>query len=169
MQRRKRQRLAIVALGLATLGAAAALVLTQLQDNIVFFRTPSEVLSGGTAMERRMRLGGLVEENSVARDADGGISFRVTDLATAVPVTYRGILPDLFREGQGVVVEGRMRDGVFVADTVLAKHDETYMPPEVADALKESGQWQHMREALEQQGQIEPADGGGDNSGGRGR
>jgi cytochrome c-type biogenesis protein CcmE len=84
-------------------------------------------------------------------------------------VTYRGILPDLFREGQGVVVEGRMREGVFIADTVLAKHDENYMPPEVAQALKDSGQWQHMREVLEEQGQIEPADSGGNNSGGGGR
>jgi cytochrome c-type biogenesis protein CcmE len=169
MQRRRRQRLAIVVLGLVMLGAAAALVLTQLQDNIVFFRSPSEVLSGGGAAERRLRLGGLVEENSVARDADGGVRFRVTDLAATVPVTYRGILPDLFREGQGVVVEGRMREGVFIADTVLAKHDENYMPPEVAQALKDSGQWQHMREVLEEQGQIEPADSGGNNSGGGGR
>jgi cytochrome c-type biogenesis protein CcmE len=94
-----------------------------------------------------------VEEGSVER---GGttVTFRVTDLANSVTVAYTGVLPDLFREGQGVVVEGRMGDGVFVADQVLAKHDETYMPPEVADALKKSGQWQHMQESMREAGQM---------------
>lgn len=155
--KRKHQRLAFVGLGLAVLGIAAAIVLTQIGDHLVFFQSPSDLaakpeLTAG----RRLRLGGLVQEGSVERQDGGVVQFRITDLAQDVPVTYKGILPDLFREGQGVVVEGRMKDGLFVADQVLAKHDETYMPPEVADALKQSGQWQHMREKLQANGQIAP-------------
>lgn len=96
-------------------------------------------------------------EGSVERQSGGMVRFRVTDLARDVTVSYNGILPDLFREGQGVVVEGRMKDGVLAADQVLAKHDEKYMPPEVAASLKQSGQWQHMRDKLEASGQMPPS------------
>lgn len=129
---------------MAALGVAAALILSAFRDNIVFFYSPTEIAAKHLSPDRRLRIGGLVEEGSVAHAPDGvTITFRVTDLTTALPVTYRGILPDLFREGQGVVAEGNMRaDGVFEAREVLAKHDEKYMPPEVAAALKKSGRWQ---------------------------
>ncbi|WP_282604954.1 cytochrome c maturation protein CcmE [Pelagibius sp. Alg239-R121] len=146
---RKRRRLYMVLAGMATLGVAAALILTAFQDNIVLFCSPSDIQSKASCAKRDIRLGGLVEEESVTRDADGiTISFRVTDLSNSVPVTYKGILPDLFREGQGVVTEGTVNaQGIFVAREVLAKHDETYMPKEVADALKQSGQWRDETEA----------------------
>ena len=152
--RPKHKRLVFVGVGLGILAFAAFLVLSAIRDSVVFFHTPTEVAEKKTADDRRMRLGGLVEEGSVERGQGTQTHFRVTDLANAVPVTYTGVLPDLFREGQGVVVEGRIRDGVFVAEQVLAKHDENYMPPEVADALKKSGQWQHMKDSLQQAGQM---------------
>ena len=152
--RPKYKRLIFVGLGLGLIGFAMFLVLSALKDEVVFFHSPTEVVENRTAADRRMRLGGLVEEGSIERGQGAQTRFRVTDLANTVLVTYTGVLPDLFREGQGVVVEGRLRSGVFVADQVLAKHDENYMPPEVADALKKSGQWQHMRESLQQAGQI---------------
>jgi cytochrome c-type biogenesis protein CcmE len=140
---RKARRLTAVLLGLAALSAAAALVLTAFEDTVVFFVSPSEMASKELPRDRALRLGGLVEEGSVRRHGDGvTVEFKVTDLAASVPVVYAGVLPDLFREGQGVVTEGRLRpDGVFEASEVLAKHDETYMPPEVAEALKQAGQW----------------------------
>ena len=138
---RKQQRLLVVAGGMALLGVAAALVLSAFQDNLVFFYSPSEVVARDVAPDRPFRLGGLVEEASVVQ-AGVTTTFRVTDRAHAVAVTFTGLLPDLFREGQGVVVEGRINGaGVFEASRVLAKHDETYMPPEVAEALKKAGQW----------------------------
>lgn len=152
--RPKHKRLVFVGIGLGLLAFAAFLILSAARDSVVFFRTPTEVAGKQTRDDRRLRLGGLVEEGSVERGEGTRIRFRVTDLANAVPVTYTGVLPDLFREGQGVVVEGRLHDGVFVADQVLAKHDEKYMPPEVADALKQSGQWQHMKDSLQQAGQM---------------
>lgn len=140
---RKRRRLWIVlACGLG-LGSATALVLTAFNDNLVFFVSPSDLNKTGKA-GRMVRLGGLVEQNSVTRGtaANAATTFRVTDGAHSVTVTYSGILPDLFREGQGVVTLGTLRaDGTFVASEVLAKHDENYMPKEVADALKKSGHW----------------------------
>ncbi len=141
--KRKHRRLAFVAAAMAALGVAAALVLVAFEDSLVFFYSPSDLAEKDVPEGRRVRIGGLVEEGSVRRLADGlTVEFRVTDLAAAVPVIYTGVLPDLFREGQGVVTEGVLRaDGVFKADGVLAKHDETYMPPEVAEALKRSGQW----------------------------
>ena len=140
---RKKRRLIVIGSAMVMLFAAAALVLNAFQDSLVFFRSPSDLAEKQPPQGRAFRLGGLVEEGSVTRQGDGlTVEFRVTDLAHSVPVTYRGILPDLFREGQGVVAEGRLRDdGVFVANEVLAKHDENYMPPEVAEALKKSGQW----------------------------
>jgi cytochrome c-type biogenesis protein CcmE len=141
---RNRKRLLVVLLGLGMLGIASALVLFAFNDNLVFFMSPSDLASKGAPETRRLRLGGLVETGSVARETDGRtIDFRVTDGNSAVPVVFSGVLPDLFREGQGVVVEGTLgKNGVFKADTVLAKHDERYMPPEVADALKKAGHWQ---------------------------
>ncbi len=140
---RKRRRLIMIGGGMLMLAAAIALVLTALEENITFFRSPSEVAANDVPAGRAFRLGGMVEEDSFKREADGlTVAFTVTDFANSVPVTYRGILPDLFREGQSVVVQGRLRaDGSFAADEVLAKHDESYMPPEVAEALKKSGRW----------------------------
>ena len=138
---RKRRRLYFVVLGLLGLGVGTALVLTAFQDNIVFFFSPTEVAARQVGPEQRIRIGGLVEAGSIVKDGEN-IAFTVTDLAATLKVQYRGLLPDLFREGQGVVAEGRMGpDGVFIANEVLAKHDETYMPREVADALKKSGRW----------------------------
>ena len=139
----KHRRLVAVVAGVAILGTAAILALFAVQDNIVFFREPTAVLAGKVKPGQRFRLGGLVEMGSVKHVKDKAtVDFKVTDLTNAVPVVYTGLLPDLFREGQGVVAEGR-RDGkgVFHADTVLAKHDENYMPKEVVDALKKSGKW----------------------------
>ena len=140
--KRKHWRLVFVGAGLGALGLAAGLVLTALDDTLVFFHDPSTIRERAFAADQRLRVGGLVEENSVVRADDGlTVRFTITDLAHTVPVTYRGILPDLFREGQGVVAEGYLKGAVFEADEVLAKHDENYMPREVADALKKSGQW----------------------------
>ena len=126
------------------LAVAGLLVMFALRDTIVFFHTPSAVAQGKVQPGQRFRLGGLVKEGSVQRGAGPDVAFAITDTAATLPVVYRGVLPDLFREGQGVVAEGRIdAGGVFRADTVLAKHDETYMPPEVAKALKEQGLWQH--------------------------
>ena len=142
--KRKHRRLAALLIGLAALSGATALVLAAFQENIMLFYSPSDLAERSPGAERSFRLGGLVEEQSVRRLEDGiTVEFRVTDLAESVPVTYRGILPDLFREGQGVVADGQLNEaGVFEAREVLAKHDETYMPPEVAEALKAAGQWQ---------------------------
>ncbi|EDP66689.1 hypothetical protein BAL199_16548 [alpha proteobacterium BAL199] len=140
---RKNQRLALIVGGLAFLGIAAALVLTAFEDSVVFFFSPTDLAAKPIDPERRIRIGGLVEEGSVARGpGDGEIRFLVTDGTTTLPVRFVGVLPDLFREGQGVVAQGRLAGATFEADEVLAKHDETYMPPEVADALKKQGHWQ---------------------------
>ncbi len=140
---RKRRRLYYVLFAMIGLSAATALVLSAIDDSLVFFYTPTDLAEKDIDKDRRMRIGGLVAENSVKRGADGlSVNFTVTDLTNTLPVTYKGILPDLFREGQGVVAEGKIdAGGVFRADAVLAKHDENYMPAEVADALKKSGQW----------------------------
>ena len=140
--KRKHWRLVFLGGGLGALGLAAGLVLTALDDTLVFFHDPSTLKERQFPPEQRLRVGGLVEENSVVRGDDGlTVRFTITDLAHTVLVTYRGILPDLFREGQGVVAEGYLKGDVFEADEVLAKHDENYMPREVADALKKSGNW----------------------------
>ena len=139
---RKQRRLYFVVLGMLALGAATALVLTAMSDTLVYFYTPSDLKTRHVSEGRRMRIGGLVEQGSVERKGDE-VRFVVTDLTATLPVVYRGVLPDLFREGQGVVTEGKMDgQGLFHASEVLAKHDENYMPKEVADALKKSGQWQ---------------------------
>lgn len=135
---RKKRRLYMLGLALLGLGSATALALMAFEDNIVYFFSPSQLETQDIG-ERNFRLGGLVEEGSIERQGDGLTThFRVTDTLKTVTVSYRGQLPDLFREGQGVVAEGHMKDGVFVAREVLAKHDENYMPPEVADALKKA-------------------------------
>ena len=141
---RKRRRLIALLLGLSLLGAATAMVLFAFNDNLVFFYGPSDLAAKAIGPGRRIRVGGLVEPHSLERQAGGQtVDFRITDGKTNILVVYTGALPDLFREGQGVVAEGRLRpDGVFAASTVLAKHDEKYMPPEVAEALKKAGRWQ---------------------------
>jgi cytochrome c-type biogenesis protein CcmE len=135
---RRQQRLLLLATALAALALAAWLVLSAFRKNLVFFYTPTQVLAGEAPHNRSFRLGGMVETASLKRDADGvGVSFVVTDTGRSLPVHYRGILPDLFKEGKGVVAQGRLdADHRFVADEVLAKHDENYMPPEAAYALK---------------------------------
>jgi cytochrome c-type biogenesis protein CcmE len=138
----KRRRLWLLVGSLGVLGVAATLVLSSLNDNLVFFYSPSQVAEKKPGPERRFRLGGLVVEGSVQKNGQE-VRFKITDLKGELPVVYRGLLPDLFREGQGVIAEGTLgADGVFTAREVLAKHDEKYMPPEVAKALKESGRWQ---------------------------
>ena len=139
---RKQRRLTMIGVSLAVLALALALVLYGLRDSIVFFSTPSMVAEQHIAEGRRFRLGGLVQPGSLKHGANLAVSFDVADGDAKLPVSYNGILPDLFREGQGVVAEGALDgSGVFTADTILAKHDETYMPKEVADALKKSGHW----------------------------
>ncbi|MEQ9144392.1 MAG: cytochrome c maturation protein CcmE [Parvibaculaceae bacterium] len=140
---RKQRRAALIGTSLAILGLAVGLVLFALRDNIVFFYSPSDIAEQDVAPGTRMRVGGLVVEDSIVRAEGARVAFDVTDFGETLSVTYVGLLPDLFREGQGVVAEGVLQsDGTFAADTVLAKHDENYMPPEVADALKRSGDWQ---------------------------
>ena len=139
---RKQRRAAFIALCVAVLSVAVLLVAVALRDTIVFFHTPTEVTEKAITTGKRFRLGGLVAEGSVKRGEGKTIEFKVTDTVKTIPVSYTGILPDLFREGQGVVAEGKLdAAGHFLADTVLAKHDETYMPPEVAKALKAQGVW----------------------------
>lgn len=140
----RHKRAMFIVVGLAGIGAVAALVLNALQSNINHFFSPTEVVANQAPQDRTFRLGGLVEAGSVQREDDGlTVHFNVTDNAEIVPVTYTGILPDLFREGEGVVAQGKLgTGGVFQADEVLAKHDETYMPPEVAEALEKAEEQQ---------------------------
>ncbi|CTQ67380.1 cytochrome c maturation protein CcmE [Roseibium alexandrii] len=140
---RKQRRFTLIGSAGAVLALALGLILFALNDQIVFFQSPSDIASQQIPEGQRIRLGGLVEDGSVERSDDANVKFRVTDTAHSVAVTYQGILPDLFREGQGVVTEGVLTPGgIFVADSVLAKHDENYMPKEVAEALKDQGHWQ---------------------------
>ena len=140
---RKQRRLSMIAVALAVLGLALGLVLYAMRDSIVFFHAPADVEAKGVKPGTRFRLGGLVKEGSIKRGENQQVSFEVVDAQSAIAVRYQGLLPDLFREGQGVVTEGVLEaSGVFKADTVLARHDETYMPREVADALKAQGHWQ---------------------------
>ncbi|HVX99052.1 MAG TPA: cytochrome c maturation protein CcmE [Pseudorhodoplanes sp.] len=138
---RKQRRLVLIGSSLAVLGIAVALILGALKDSIVFFNSPTDIVERGVKPGTRVRLGGLVQPGSVTR-LDLDARFEVTDGKTSIKVSYHGILPDLFREGQGVVAEGTLDgSGSFTADSVFAKHDETYMPKEVADALKKQGHW----------------------------
>ena len=144
----RHKRIAAILVGVIALGIATALVLAAFQENLVFFFTPSQIAAHEAPQGRTFRIGGMVEKGSIKRQADGvTVQFTVTDTAKSIPVTYRGSLPDLFREGQGVVVEGTYgaegrlgADGVFRANEVLAKHDENYMPPEAAEAVKKAQQ-----------------------------
>lgn len=140
---RKQKRLSMIVAAGMVLALAVGLILWALNDQIVFFNSPSDITEQKVKVGQRIRLGGLVEDDSIIRGEGTTIVFSVTDNANSIKVSYTGILPDLFREGQGVVTEGALQaDGVFLADTVLAKHDENYMPREVADILKEKGYWQ---------------------------
>lgn len=145
----RHRKLALIALVVALLGGAVALVLNAFQSNLVFFFSPTQVAAGEAPTGRAFRIGGLVEEGSIRREADGLTTrFVVTDTARSMPVIYTGILPDLFKEGKGVVAEGKLGpDGLFAATQVLAKHDENYMPPEAADAIEQA---QKAQQTLEQ-------------------
>lgn len=138
----RHKRLMLVSAGLATLAVAAWLVLSAFEKNLVLFFTPSQVFKGEAPQGRSFRIGGMVESGSLQRQPDGiTVKFVVTDMVQKIPTVYRGILPDLFKEGKGVVAQGKLgRDGVFTADEVLAKHDEKYMPPEAAYAMKKAQQ-----------------------------
>ena len=143
---RKQRRLVLIGAGLGVLAVAVALMLNAFRGSIAFFNSPSDIAEKHLGPGTRIRLGGLVEDGSIVRGADLRLSFMVTDGKSEIPVTYQGLLPDLFREGQGIVAEGSLDNGgTFNADTILAKHDENYMPKEVADALKKSGHWQEDR------------------------
>lgn len=138
----RHKRMILIVAGLATLGLAAWLVLSAFQKNMVFFFTPTQVFAGEAPKGRSFRIGGMVEEGSIQRQADGvTVAFVVTDKVQKIPATYKGILPDLFKEGKGVVAQGKLgEDGKFVAEEVLAKHDENYMPPEAAYALEKGNE-----------------------------
>jgi cytochrome c-type biogenesis protein CcmE len=139
---RKQRRLSLIGGGMAVLAVAVALMLSALRDSIVFFNSPSDVVQQNAPAGTRVRIGGLVKNGSVARGKDLSVRFEVTDGKNSIPVSYRGVLPDLFREDQGVVAEGVLdAGGTFKADSILAKHDATYVPREVSDALKRSGHW----------------------------
>jgi cytochrome c-type biogenesis protein CcmE len=139
---RKQRRGVLIGTSLVVLGVAVGLVLYAMRDSIVFFYGPSDVAEMQMSPGKRFRLGGLVETSSVERDKGTTVRFVITDGSKSLPVTFTGVLPDLFREGQGVIAEGKLEpDGVFHADNVLAKHDENYMPPEVAAKLKTEGKW----------------------------
>jgi cytochrome c-type biogenesis protein CcmE len=145
---RKQRRLTLIGVAGSVLAVALGLVLYAMNDTIVFFNSPADIQAKGVQPGTRIRLGGLVKEGSVQRGADQQITFEVMDAEAVVKVNYKGLLPDLFREGQGIVAEGILEgSSVFRADSVLAKHDENYMPREVADALKKQGHWQGEADA----------------------
>jgi cytochrome c-type biogenesis protein CcmE len=140
---RKQRRLALIGSSLGVLAVAVALMLTAMRDSIVFFNSPTDLAENRPGVGKHVRLGGIVKPGSLQRSDDLRVRFEVTDGKAGILVSYRGIVPDLFREGQGVVAEGQVEpDGSFRADTVLAKHDENYMPREVVEALKKQGHWQ---------------------------
>tara|TARA_A100001037_G_scaffold98272_1_gene89702 strand:+ start:844 stop:1293 length:450 start_codon:yes stop_codon:yes gene_type:complete len=138
----KNKRLSLIVATLTALAASVALILVAFEDNVVFFYSPSDLLKKRPGPTQKLRIGGLVKKDSIKREPGvTEVSFEVTDLNNSVPVVFNGILPDLFREEQGVVAEGRYREQLFYATQILAKHDEQYMPPEVAESLKKSGKW----------------------------
>ena len=151
---RRQRRATLIGVGLGILGIAVFLVLFALRDRIVFFHTPAELAAKQVPAGQRIRLGGLVAEGSLSRGSGTTVEFAITDATNAIPVSFRGVLPDLFREGQGVVAEGEFDpSGRFLADTVLAKHDETYLPPQVAKALKERGVWKELNKGKKDRAQ----------------
>ncbi|PPR65769.1 MAG: Cytochrome c-type biogenesis protein CcmE [Alphaproteobacteria bacterium MarineAlpha3_Bin7] len=138
----KNKRLSLIVATMTALAASVALILVAFEDNVVFFYSPSDLLKKRPGPTQKLRIGGLVKKDSIKREPGvTEVSFEVTDLNNSVPVVFNGILPDLFREEQGVVAEGRYREQLFYATQILAKHDEQYMPPEVAESLKKSGKW----------------------------
>jgi cytochrome c-type biogenesis protein CcmE len=144
---RKQRRLVLIGSALGVLALAVGLVLSALKDSIVFFNSPTDLVENHIPAGARLRIGGLVKEGSVVRGENLDVRFEVTDGKSTVPVAFKGLLPDLFREGQGIVAEGALdATGTFKADSVLAKHDEKYMPKEVADALKQQGLWKEDTE-----------------------
>jgi cytochrome c-type biogenesis protein CcmE len=155
----RHRRFALIGLGVAALGLAAFLVLNAFQKNLVFFFTPTQVAANEAPKERTFRIGGLVEPGSLKRQPDGvSVQFVVTDTAKEIPVVYKGVLPDLFKEGKGVVAQGRLgADGRFVASEVLAKHDENYMPPEAKEALDKA----HARSIAQETGKSLQVQGSG--------
>ncbi len=155
----RHKRMALIVAGLAALGGAAAFVLNAFQSNLVFFYSPSQVAAHEAPAGKSFRIGGLVQSGSLERETDGvTIRFAVTDTASTVPVAYKGILPDLFKEGKGVVAQGQLRaDGVFQAKEVLAKHDENYMPPEAAEAVERA----HKAMQESQKSLVQTSGGGG--------
>lgn len=154
----RHKRLAIAGGVLLAVGAASALVLNAFQSNLVFFYSPSQVAAHEAPVNRTFRIGGMVEEGTVKRDGLQ-VSFTVTDTAKTIPVRFEGILPDLFKEGKGVVAQGQLKDGVFVAREVLAKHDENYMPPEAAEAMKRAQDGKSkLGESLVQTGVVNKAE-----------
>jgi cytochrome c-type biogenesis protein CcmE len=162
MMTRKQRRLTLIGAAGAVLVVAAGLVLGALRDSIVFFNSPTDVIEKQIKPGTRIRLGGLVSPGSLVRSDNLNVSFQVTDGNKSMSVAYTGILPDLFREGQGVIAEGAIdAGGVFNADSVLAKHDETYMPKEVADALKKQGHWKDEYEQKSARPSATPTQGGG--------
>jgi cytochrome c-type biogenesis protein CcmE len=136
---KKTRRIQIIALAAVALTLSTALIGWAMRDGINFFYSPAQIAAEPPPPDRNLRIGGLVEEGTLVRGQGATITFNVTDRAASIPVTYTGIVPDLFREGEGVVAQGRLVDGVFRAHEILARHDETYMPKEVIDALKEQG------------------------------
>ncbi len=145
---RKQKRLGLIGLAGLVLGSAVGLVLYGLSSSVTYFQSPSDIVEQQLEVGQRIRLGGLVEDGTLDKSQGSVILFRVTDQAEAIPVSYKGILPDLFREGQGIIAEGHLNErGVFIADTVLAKHDESYMPKEVYESLKEDGHWMEKEQA----------------------
>lgn len=148
MNSTQKKRLGLIAGGVAIVGVAAILVFNAFEENLVFFFSPSQVTANEAPTGRAFRIGGFVEEGSVKRQEDGvTVNFKVTDTAHTIPVSYKGSLPDLFKEGKGVVAQGKLQNGVFVADQVLAKHDENYMPPEAEKAVRDAHEKAHMIKA----------------------
>ena len=147
--KRRHKRIGIILAGLAGLSLAAFLALSAFQNNLVFFFSPTQVAAKEAPVNRTFRIGGLVEEGTLKRESDGlTVRFTVTDTAASIPVVYKGILPDLFKEGRGCVAQGRLTsDGVFHAEEVLAKHDENYMPPEAGDAIDKAKNAKHAQDA----------------------
>ena len=137
-----RRRLTFIGLGFLSLVVASTLALTAFEDNLVFFYSPTDINEKSVIADRQIRIGGLVKDGSIVKSNDGiTVRFEVTDLKYSIPAIYKGPLPDLFKENQGVVAEGQLTEGIFRAKTILAKHDENYMPKEVAESLKKTGKW----------------------------
>lgn len=146
MTSQKKQRLLMISVGVMCLGAAISIILTIFEENLVFFYSPTDIQEKNVPIDKRIRVGGLVKEGSIDDDKQFELIFELTDMKNTIKVKHQGIIPPMFRGGQGIVAEGKMVGNKFIADNLLTKHDENYMPPEVAEALKKSGHWQEDRE-----------------------